>query len=119
MEPQAFSALLRGYLQPISAGPTLQAFLKTIFDPKSTSPLIAGSIHLNQAYAHFLQKLEILKQRKENAFSEDEEAPPKEGDGKAAPASRPMRDEEKELEKVINLLGKGPTRNAMVCLRMS
>lgn len=110
------SAFLGPVLYRLDLGDTCREYLDRLADPQTSTPLfLARVIESNQAYDHFLKTSDLLQKRKSKWTEADE--PVKKGeDGKPIPGSQAPK--YGETERMILLLGRNPTRNALLNLRL-
>lgn len=90
--------LVRDYLAPLTPGKVLERFLEASFNTEVTSATLAKLVETNPLYAHYLQKLDILK---EKVKQWQEETPKEEGTARIT-------------QFIITLLGPAVTRNAIL-----
>lgn len=67
---QAFAALYRDYLRPMTPGPIILELLGASFDPEVQAPRLAEIVERDPIYSHYLQKIDIL-QAKVQQWRED------------------------------------------------
>ncbi len=111
---------LADFLTPVlyrlDLGDTCIEYLECLSDPQTSMPLfLAGVIESNQAYDQFLKTSDLLQRRK-SKWTEAEEPAPTGEDGKPLPGSQGPK--YGETERMILLLGRNPTRNALLNLRL-
>lgn len=97
---EALTELVRDYLGPLTPGKVLERFLEASFNKEVTPAALAKLIETNPVYAHFLQKLDILKE-KVKQWQEEQ--------GKDEGTLR-------ITQFIITLLGSAVTRNAILSI---
>ena len=104
MELVQFSKLIEEYLQPSVLGKTMLATIKAAVDPDTRPQALVPLIIDNQAYTHFLQKIDILQSRI-NEWNTDE--------------AKTANKDQVILERIFTLLGKQATKNTVACVRVN
>ena len=104
MELVQFSKLIEDYLQPSVLGKTMLATIKAAVDPDTRAQALVPLITDNQAYTHFLQKIDILQSRI-NEWNSDE--------------AKTVNKDRVILERIFTLLGKQASKNTVACVRLN
>ena len=101
----AFTRCLHETLLKLDLGATLDETFSTLAQPATAnSQYLAEVLRGNQAYEHLLRRSDLLKKRKSSLFDEE--------DADSADAAQATL-------RIVGLLGKQGTRNALISLRLN
>ena len=110
--------LIQQFLCPLVPGPTLESFLEAVENPAARAGDLATIVDANQAYSHFLRKLDLL-QPKLLQWQEEESLSTPGGPGVTPEVSQKILQEIPKTQKIIALLGQSATRNVIVAASLN